>query len=502
MARRRVEPDASLLTPDGTPRPSGPAGAGQPTDEVCREVATVTRWLVAAAVVMVISRVHVEVSLLAAVQAPLLVTAGAAFLMFSDTARWRPRDLGRHWIPQCIGILLVVAVVGLPFSIYQGRTFRFLWDSFSRTLLLATLVWGVARTTVGSRFVAKTIVVGGAAASCLALLVGRVDRSGRLAGAHTYDPNDLAFIAVATIPLAAWWALMRGSRDRWIGVAALLVSLYTLVQTDSRGGFIGIAAVVTGALVLGIFSGAGPFRKISLGLVVLAVLSFPLLPHRYRETVRSLGDLESDYNMTSETGRWQLWGRGLRYAWDRPLLGVGMDNFRTAEGRISELARSRAPGVGLKWSTAHNSFIQVAAELGIVAAAVFLMLALRTPVALIAHYRRQRRSRAPPDLLPALLALSLIGFSATGFFLSLAYKDLPYLLFGVGAAILMRAPRRSSAPLRRVTPLSHAPMRPPAPAAYPSGRGAPDGIGWPLADRALHHGETFPSTERGPNELE
>ena len=47
---------------------------------------------------------------------------------------------------------------------------------------------------------------------------------------------------------------------------------------------------------------------------------------------------DSDYNHTSETGRMQIWSRGIGYMLANPLLGVGPGNFPSAEGTLSPLA--------------------------------------------------------------------------------------------------------------------------------------------------------------------
>ena len=47
-----------------------------------------------------------------------------------------------------------------------------------------------------------------------------------------------------------------------------------------------------------------------------------------------------------------------------PCLASGPSNFQTAEGTISPLAERQQFGIGVRWSAAHNTFIQAGAELG------------------------------------------------------------------------------------------------------------------------------------------
>src|SRR4029077_16062919 len=75
---------------------------------------------------------------------------------------------------------------------------------------------------------------------------------------------------------------------------------------------------------------------------------------------------DTDYNRTEESGRMQIWARGLGYMLENPLFGVGPNNFQTAEGTLSPYAERQQFGVGVRWNAAHNSYIQVGAELGVV----------------------------------------------------------------------------------------------------------------------------------------
>src|SRR5678815_3555338 len=85
---------------------------------------------------------------------------------------------------------------------------------------------------------------------------------------------------------------------------------------------------------------------------------------------------ESDYNRTDETGRVQIWKRGIGYMLSNPLLGVGAGNFPAAEGLLSPFAQRQQFGVGVRWSAAHNTLVQVGAELGVVGLVLFVALVL------------------------------------------------------------------------------------------------------------------------------
>jgi len=135
-----------------------------------------------------------------------------------------------------------------------------------------------------------------------------------------------------------------------------------------------------------------------------------LAPGAYRQRVTTMGD------PSAETRKGDL-KRSVYLALRNPINGVGMDNFVLYSDR--ELAT-------------HNSYTQVAAELGLPAAAVYILF-------LIAAIRRLRRIPAPRELdkrqrrLPYLaigLEASLIGYMVTSFFASVAYLWYVYYLVG------------------------------------------------------------------------
>jgi O-antigen ligase len=168
------------------------------------------------------------------------------------------------------------------------------------------------------------------------------------------------------------------------------------------------------------------------GSVVLATAS----DHYWQQmgTITS----EEDYNHTSETGRLPIWSRGIGYMMANPFFGVGPNNFPTAEGTLSPLAERQQYGIGVRWNAAHNSFIQIGAEVGLPGLALFVAViasafgALRRsgPIEAALALRGERR----PPLTPALTA-SLLGFVVGAFFLSLAYSEMLYTLLALAVGL-------------------------------------------------------------------
>jgi O-antigen ligase len=143
----------------------------------------------------------------------------------------------------------------------------------------------------------------------------------------------------------------------------------------------------------------------------------------------------------------QIWRRGLGYAWAHPVFGVGAGNFSTAEGTISPLARRRERGRGVRWAAPHNSYLQVAAELGIPGLVIFAGFFASLFAGLRAVRRRATGTAEGRRIirLAHSLTAALVGYAVGGFFLTLAYHDMLYALAGVAVALWRSVDRATPA---------------------------------------------------------
>jgi len=170
-------------------------------------------------------------------------------------------------------------------------------------------------------------------------------------------------------------------------------------------------------------------------MALLALLLLGTASDQYWEQMSTILS-DRDYNFTEENGRIQVWGRGVGYMLQHPLLGVGPNNFPAAEGKLSPFAARQQLGIGVRWSAAHNSFIQVGAELGIPGLVLFLGIIASAFGAL---RRSSRSALADPQQtrsqLTHTLTASLIGFVVGSFFLSLGYHEILYTLVALAVGL-------------------------------------------------------------------
>lgn len=227
------------------------------------------------------------------------------------------------------------------------------------------------------------------------------------------DSNEYALVAGMWIPLAFIWAF--SERPRWeraFCFGCFLTALLGVTFAASRGGFIGLVA---GFLFL-----AARSRKRVRNLVLISLFVAPasvILPsavHRFTEP----GYAE----LIGKDARLVAWKAGLRMIRTHPLVGVGLGNFRPTMVQYTD------PGVEMV-SLAHNTYVEIAAELGIPALIVFLGIFVGAFRAL-ERVRRRAQAAGSTSLFNIALGLEagLVAYLSSACFLSAWWYKLVWLL--------------------------------------------------------------------------
>ena len=411
------------------------------------------------------------------IQLPLLA-AGLA-LVFFVTSRHRLRSvkLIRSRLLWLTVILYAIMLIGVPSSLWPARSLSFALKSQSENVVLMCLVAASVRSMRDIEWLAKINLYGALFFATIVNLFFSVGQDGRLGNLVYYDANDFALVMVVTIPFALY--LMRAGnarRLRLLGLITLGFILLAIVKSGSRGGFIAFVATMTYILLR---YKAIP-RKVRMSIAVAGVGLIAVLgSDKYWTQISTIANPEGDYNWTDPVGRKAVWERGLGYVEHHPVFGVGLRAFPIAEGE-SDLARSlSAEGHGFKWSVAHNSFLETAAELGIPGFIVFVsffVVAFR----MLADVRPGRRYgpwvTTRELAVSQMLIGSFIGFIIASTFVSAEYFTYLYFLFGlvIGLDKLLRTRRDAMwAALSMARPVRlgaqpAAPTAPPAPFPLPA----------------------------------
>ena len=136
-------------------------------------------------------------------------------------------------------------------------------------------------------------------------------------------------------------------------------------------------------------------------------------------------------SMAGGMDRLAIWSDGMSYFKESPIYGIGPRNF-----------------VNMHISTAHNSYLLVAAELGIVG--FFLWMGMLV-VTLIQLNRIPKVVGASNPVLArwaTALKISLGGYMFTSFFLSRAYELPLFMLLGMCGGVIVAAGGDDAIPLR------------------------------------------------------
>jgi putative inorganic carbon (HCO3(-)) transporter len=176
------------------------------------------------------------------------------------------------------------------------------------------------------------------------------------------NPNDFAFILGTALPFAFW--LLRSRPLLRVPVIAMigLISAGILLSL-SRGAMLGIGA----GIVFLLFTDRRRTRIVLIGgLIALATMVVVIRadPARFQQALFSKQAVAS-HNVTT---RFEAWNAAANLAADHPLLGIGPGNFRFYYYE----ATGNPPGTEIL-AVVHDAYLDVAAELGVVAAFAFLL---------------------------------------------------------------------------------------------------------------------------------
>jgi O-antigen ligase len=243
-----------------------------------------------------------------------------------------------------------------------------------------------------------------------------------------------------------------------------------MIKTGSRGGVIALFVL---ALCIPIFAEKKQ-RTMQIVMLAAGLGAMMLAPHS--ELAARMQSLFSgqDYNLSGGGGRWDVWSTGIRLMFTHPLVGVGIGAFPVADAAVSG-----------QYVDAHNAYVQIAAELGILGIGSLVVM-IMTAFKSIQRSRKMLRAMAKAgdasnevslDAALATAALcSMIAELSAAMFLSMAYDAMTMFALTVPMALAMT--QRSPGQLRAAVSQGAARVRrqfAARPAAVPRGLVLPPG---------------------------
>ena len=422
--------------------------------------------------VFTVSRVHQHYGFLSALRPGLLLFGLAVGFAVLTPRALAPDGIFRTWPAKIMAALGAVACLSAVFGISLGGSASYILSDYSKVLIYALLLVAAAR---GARDVALIVwgyVVSTGILVYMALYVFELQRGygavvARLNDMYSYDANDLGCVLLVGLPLTLLALQSVGKVGRIFCVLVLYGVGAAIARSGSRGALVGL--VVVGLLL------AITLRQISVGrrigfVAVIALALVVTAPPGYWDQMRTILQPTQDYNWTARDGRKQVAKRGFDYMMQYPVFGLGINNFGRAEGTISVKATRHVEGQpGVRWTAAHNSYVQVGAELGITGLLLWVALivgGIRSLLRLRRRLPERWRSGTPEQryvhAATLYIPLALVGFAVSSAFVSFAYVDPIYILAALVAGTLVAARReleREASEGAQVTPVTPA-MRP------------------------------------------
>ena len=442
---------AGLVSGAGPRGLRGALARGRASDEswVPRDV---LRWLLFILLAMSISRLNGHFPFLIPFRPLLVISAGALALAVISPRLLSHLPWWRTWPARACFGLGVTACLSAVFGISLGGAARFILEDYSKVLLAAFLLMATMASARDLHMYIWAYVIACGVLVVDAWLGGQMRQASfdtsfqRLSGFNsTYDANDVGVVLLTGLALALYTFQMSRLLGKVVSLATILGIGAVLAKTGSRGGFLGLVALGLAALLL-LDTVTLPKR---LGFIVAtgAALLFAS-PEGYWSQMRTIFSPTQDYNWTAETGRRMVTQRGLEYLASYPVFGLGISNFPMAEGTLAERARSWLPGEpGIAWTAPHDSFLQVASEMGLVGLALWCSLVFGTIWSLSrlgrrlpSGWRTGRFEQRVVGHATRCIPVATVGFAVSASFVSFAYLEVVYTLaaFAVGVRVLIR----------------------------------------------------------------
>jgi putative inorganic carbon (HCO3(-)) transporter len=235
------------------------------------------------------------------------------------------------------------------------------------------------------------------------------------------DPNDLGMFLVMNIPFAIYFYKKGSAITKLLMFGILTALLYGIYLTGSRGTALGAGALLGVYLVV---MNAGP--KLFIAIAALAPIAATVM-----------ASLQSSMDESADN-RLEAWYAGILMLINNPVFGIGKGQFLEEHGIV-----------------AHNSYIHVAAELGIPGYSLWggaLVLTAFTGYLFIQKTKKNNTPDAKLSITPEVISVecqnelslnktlffSLIGFMITSFFISRSFSLLLFIFIGMALASHIR----------------------------------------------------------------
>jgi O-antigen ligase len=332
--------------------------------------------------------------------------------------------------PREVNLVLLFCLTGLlsiPLAINPQEAWAEFSGTFIRCIVIFIVMINVVRTEArlkGLLFLAMAAGIWLSVEAINDYRLGLMTIEGyRAAGRGTGifgNTNDMALHLVTILPISVAFLFgSKGMARKLLYGACAAVIIAAIVLSYSRGAFIGMLVAL-----LFIAWKLGRSRRLEIVFAVLSCAGFIVLlaPDKYGSRLLSIFIPSLDPEGSADARRGELF-RSIYVALRHPLLGIGMGNYQ--------------PEMSYRGLVTHNSYTQVAAEMGMSALACYTMFIV-TPLRKLAQIARETfemRRDSRFYYLTLGLQASLIAYLVSSIFLSVAYVWYVYYLVGYAVCL-------------------------------------------------------------------
>lgn len=360
----------------------------------------------------------------------LLISIAAFFLTLFNKDRFLLTDVIKIKESKLYLFFFFIMILGIPFAYHRRNAFDFVLLKYFANIIFFFLLVVHVQSIDRLKKILFAVCVAVLFLASMSLMHGNF-RYGRFFPGTMYDPNDLAYFLVSFLPI--FFALIQKPvpiTNKILSISGILLSIVVILLTGSRGGLIGLGVVLFFIL----------FSKLviesnSVKILLCLVAGFTIFMYADKisfDRLQSIENLSSDYNLTDDWGRIEIWKRGWRLAISNPITGVGVTCFAKAIGE-QRAAEHEIP----KWQAPHSSYVQVLAETGFIGFWIFVSLmiaSLKNFYILSKPYGDEKLVKSYVNI-PGISMTGLCGTMVCAFFLTQAYSLIFTFYFAVSAAL-------------------------------------------------------------------
>jgi O-antigen ligase len=292
-----------------------------------------------------------------------MVTVGLGTLAVVERGRVRRPALG-HVV---MALFVALAVLSYLWSLFPEGT---LIEAFSYVQLftMVWLIWELAPGVEEQKHLMRAYVFGTFVSgidTVYLFLSHQESVYQRYAGAKL-DANDLGLIMALSIPMSYYLLIQNRGRMVWVYRVHLILAGTTILLTASRGAT--LATVVALTIVPLTQARLGGRQRVALLLTVVLLIGGILffVPETSWER---LATVPTEFEQGTFTGRTIIWKAGWEIFRTHPFVGIGANAFRVVVSR--EMAEPIRMGEADPAPPAHNTFLSVLVEQGVLGFAVF-----------------------------------------------------------------------------------------------------------------------------------